>query len=72
MKRLSCPELHERPWFPRLWRDELTEFLSLFAWRSGIYRPAVKKIAAILAGPEHPAVYTDLCAGAGTYDLGFV
>ena len=72
MKRLSCPEVHERPWFPRLWRDELTEFLSLFAWRSGIYRPAVRKLAAILADPEIPAVYTDLCAGAGTYDLGFV
>ena len=72
MKRFRGKELHERPWFPRLWRDELTEFLSFFARHSGVYRPALDKIAAFLRDPEIPAVYTDLCAGAGGYELGFV
>lgn len=63
MKRRQLVELHELRWFPRLWRDLLTDFMSFFA-RS--FRPY-----AAIADCLHAAMLRcgdktilDLCSGA--------
>ncbi len=72
MKRCPLRELHELPWFPRLWRDELTEFLSFFTIYSGVYTPALHRLARIMERADLPETYTDLCSGGGLYEIGFV
>jgi len=71
VKRYTGKELHEHSWFPALWRDQLTDFLSFFNIYSGTYRPALKRMQEILADENMPSVYTDLCAGCGLYDWRF-
>jgi len=70
-KRYSGKELHEHDWFPALWRDQLTDFLSFFNIYSGIYRPALKRLRDLFGTADLPPVYTDLCAGGGLYDWRF-
>jgi len=72
MKRCRLRELHELPWFPRLWRDELTEFLSFFTIYSGVYAPALRRLARIMERADMPETYTDLCSGSGLYEIDFV
>ena len=71
MKRYTGRELHEHDWFPALWRNQLTDFLSFFNIFSGIYEPALKRMQDLLAELGMPPVYTDLCAGCGLYDWWF-
>jgi len=71
VKRYTGKELHEHRWFPALWRDQLTDFLSFFNIHSGTYRPALKRMRDILGDENVPSVYTDLCAGCGLYDWHF-
>ena len=70
-KRYTGKELHEHGWFPALWRDQLTDFLSFFNIYSGTYKPALRRMLDILRSPDMPSVYTDLCAGCGLYDWRF-
>ncbi len=71
MGRIHCRELHERPGCPGIFRDGLTDFLSFLAAYSGIYAPAEKMLARLLDQSVSPLLYTDLCAGAGFYELYF-
>lgn len=71
LKRYSGKELHEHGWFPALWRDQLTDFLSFFNIYSGTYKPSLKRMQEILSDENMPSTYTDLCAGCGLYDWRF-
>ena len=72
MKRYTGKELHEMAFFPALWRDQLTDFLSFFSIYSGIYSKSLVRIQNILDQKDMPEIYTDLCAGGGIYDWRFV
>ena len=71
LRRYSGKELHEHSWFPALWRDQLTDFLSFFNIYTGTYRPSLKRMLEILRDSDMPSTYTDLCAGCGLYDWRF-
>lgn len=63
MKRRQFIELHELAWFPRLWRDLLTDFMSFFAKRFRPYAAIADKLhAAMLTCGEEEIL--DLCSGA--------
>ena len=64
MRRLHLVELHEQPWFPAVWRDLVTDFLSFF-FRT--FRPYVV-VAPVLAEAlekSRAEDVVDLCSGAG-------
>lgn len=63
MKRRQLLELHEKPWFPRLWRDLLTDFMSFFAHRWRPYAAIAHKLHATMERCGEETIL-DLCSGA--------
>jgi len=63
MKRRQLVELHELRWFPRLWRDLLTDFMSFFARKFRPYAAIADCLHAAMlrCGDE---MILDLCSGA--------
>ncbi|MBD3870619.1 MAG: hypothetical protein IFJ97_04595 [Acidobacteria bacterium] len=64
MGRVHLVELHEQPWFPAVWRDLLTDYLSFYAT---VFRPyaCVGPLLAEALEREGTARIVDLCSGAG-------
>jgi len=62
--RVHLVELHEQPWFPAVWRDLLTDYLSFYAT---VFRPyaCVAPLLAEALEREGSARIVDLCSGAG-------
>ena len=65
MKRIKIREIHEKSWCPELFRDSLTEFLSVI-WTLGVYGQAMERIKVLLKGFKSRYI-VDLCSGAGDY-----
>lgn len=65
MKRLHLEEIHEQDWCPQLFRDSLTDFLSVI-WKTGVYTRAADRMAEMLQRTDRKLV-VDLCSGAGGY-----
>ena len=65
MKRIKIREIHEKSWCPELFRDSLTEFLSVI-WTLGVYTQAMERIKLLLKGFKSRYI-VDLCSGAGDY-----
>lgn len=65
MKRIKTKEIHENARCPELFRDSLTEFLSII-WTVGVYRQAIEKIS-LIAKAVGVRYIVDLCSGAGDY-----
>lgn len=65
MKRIKTKEIHERSWCPELFRDSLTEFLSI-VWTIGVYKQAIDKINRLVCAWKIKTI-VDLCSGAGDY-----
>ena len=65
MMRIRTKEIHERSWCPELFRDSLTEFLSI-VWTVGVYKQAISEINQLVRGASKNTV-VDLCSGAGDY-----
>lgn len=63
MKRWQLLELHEAAWFPRPWRDLLTDFMSFFARRFRPYAAIADKLHAGMVRCGDEAIL-DLCSGA--------
>lgn len=62
MKRVQAIELEDYPWFPRTWRNFMTDFYHYQMKSFNLYRPA----AALLAGALRQSGQTrlvDLCSG---------
>ena len=64
MGRVHLFEFHELPWFPAVWRDLLTDFLSFYA---AVFRPyaCVAPLLAEALEQEGTTRIVDLCSGAG-------
>ena len=62
--RFHLVELHEQAWFPAVWRDLLTDYLSFYAT---VFRPyaCVGPLLAEALEREGTARIVDLCSGAG-------
>jgi hypothetical protein len=67
MSRLNLPEFHETRFCPPGRRDELTDFLSFMTIYSGIYNPAIARIAGLLDSQRETRL-VDLCSGGGLYN----
>lgn len=65
MKRIRTKEIHEKKWCPELFRDSLTEFLSII-WTIGVYKQAMEKMSLIIRALNIKCI-VDLCSGAGDY-----
>jgi hypothetical protein len=64
VRRFHLVELHEAPWFPRVWRDLMTDFLSFFFRTARPYRVAAPVLAEALEAAGTDRI-VDLCSGAG-------
>jgi len=64
MGRKHLVELHELPWFPAVWRDLLTDFLSFHASVFKPYACVAPLLAEALKGGGATRII-DLCSGAG-------
>lgn len=62
--RIHFVELHELPWFPTVWRDLLTDFLSFYATAFEPYARVAPLLAEALGRCETTTI-VDLCSGAG-------
>jgi hypothetical protein len=62
--RAHLIELHELSWFPTVWRDLLTDYLSFYAEVFKPYLRVAPLLAEALEGAKFPMVL-DLCSGAG-------
>ena len=62
--RVHLFEFHELAWFPAVWRDLLTDYLSFFA---SVFRPyeCAAPLLAEALGWDGTAKIVDLCSGAG-------
>ena len=71
MGRVHLFELHELAWFPAVWRDLLTDFLSFYA---AVFRPyaCVAPLLAEALERDGTARIVDLCSGAGRPVLALV
>lgn len=65
MKRIKTKEIHEKSWCPELFRDSLTEFLSI-VWTIGVYKQAMEKMKDLVCSWKVGTI-VDLCSGAGDY-----
>ena len=65
MKRIKLKEIHEKSWCPELFRDSLTEFLSI-VWTIGVYKQAIDKLNKLVYAWKIKSI-VDLCSGAGDY-----
>lgn len=63
MGRVQLFEFHDLGWFPREWRDLLTDIMQVFAVRFDPFRPIVPKLREALASCGESRVI-DLCTGA--------
>lgn len=63
MKRVDLFEFHDLTWFPRVWRDMLTEYLAYVSSEWGAFHSILPKLktAAERSGSER---IVDLCSGA--------
>jgi hypothetical protein len=64
MRRVHLVELHELGWFPRVWRDLLTDVMSYFAEGFRPYRPVADRLWPAMRACGADAII-DLCSGAG-------
>jgi hypothetical protein len=64
MRRVHLVELHELRWFPRVWRDLLTDVMSYFAEGFRPYRAVGDKLWAAMRACGAGSIL-DLCSGAG-------
>ena len=62
--RVHLFELHELSWFPAVWRDLLTDFLSFYATSFKPYENTAPLLAAALSESGTSKI-VDLCSGAG-------
>jgi hypothetical protein len=64
MRRLHLVELHELPWFPAIWRDLLTDFMT---WYATAFRPYLSAVDLLVAALRRSGTnrVVDLCAGGG-------
>mgnify|MGYP002629164714 CR=1 FL=1 len=62
MARMHLMEFHDQTWYPRQWRDEVTDMLALSADVADPYVGVVQRIAEVFkaTGSER---FVDLCAG---------
>ncbi len=63
-QRIHFFELMDQPWWPRVWRQCMTEYLSFIANKSGLFAPSASRLAAALRKTKTRALL-DLCAGDG-------
>lgn len=70
MKRIRIKEIHEMSWCPELFRDSLTEFLSII-WAIGVYKQAMIKMSQVIKVLKFTQI-VDLCSGAGDYIPGLL
>jgi hypothetical protein len=64
MRRLHLVELHELDWFPKVWRDLLTDVMSYFAEGFRPYRGVSEKLWDAMQACGATSIL-DLCSGAG-------
>jgi SAM-dependent methyltransferase len=64
MSRSHLFEFHELPWFPAVWRDLLTDFLSFYASAFKPYSGVAPLLADALKGAGDARII-DVCSGAG-------
>jgi len=64
MGRVHLFEFHEMPWFPAVWRDLLTDFLSFYATSFKPYANVASLLAEALEESGSTRI-VDLCSGAG-------
>jgi hypothetical protein len=62
MRRLQAFEFNEKPWFPRVLRDMITDSLDFSARQFGFYDAAVPKLARLLDDVACDRI-VDLCSG---------
>lgn len=70
MRRIRTKEIHEKSWCPELFRDSLTEFLSII-WTIGVYKQAAERMKLFIEALQIKTVI-DLCSGAGDYIPGLL
>jgi len=64
VRRFHLLEFHELPWFPAVWRDLLTDFLSFYASAFKPYAGVAPLLADALKGAGDARII-DVCSGAG-------
>lgn len=64
MRRKQLFELHDYDWFPRIWRDIVTDILSEFEVDTCIYAPVAGLLAPLIEREDEFAI-VDLCSGGG-------
>jgi SAM-dependent methyltransferase len=64
VRRFHLFEFHELPWFPAVWRDLLTDFLSFYASAFNPYARVAPLLADALKEAGDSRI-VDLCSGAG-------
>jgi hypothetical protein len=63
MKRFELVEFHDLRWFPKLWRDMLTDYLAYISCEWGAFHTVLPKLKAALEEDGSPSII-DLCSGA--------
>ncbi len=63
MKRVQLFEFHDLTWFPRLWRDILTDYLTYVSCQFGAFHPILIKLK-VSIGKARSRRIIDLCSGA--------
>jgi hypothetical protein len=64
LKRRQLFEIHDYGWFPRIWRDMITNVLSYFELDNAMYSPVARLLEPLIAREERFDI-VDLCSGAG-------
>ena len=63
MQRAELVEFHDLAWFPKVWRDMLTDYLAFISCEWGAYHPVLPKLKlAVERGGSQRVI--DLCSGA--------
>lgn len=63
MKRFDLFEFHDLAWFPRLWRDMLTDYLAYLSCEWGAFHAILAKLKEAVQLDRSPRII-DLCSGA--------
>jgi len=63
MRRAELFEFHDLAWFPRIWRDMLTDYLAFISCEWGAYHPVLPKLRLALEKGGSSRII-DLCSGA--------
>ena len=64
MNRKQLFEIHDYDWFPKIWRDMITNILSNFELDNAMYAPVARLLAPLIKRNERFEI-VDLCSGAG-------